>query len=77
MELQKLQALLNSGLKPIVGELLEQKTQATEKVMVQQINSLNKFIQEGIIYCSQKVDELAPINVDSEMLNNLFRKYIA
>jgi hypothetical protein len=76
MEFSKLRMLLHQDFNNIVDELLEQKAIVDEKFIIKPITLLHSFIKTEIDYCEKAVPELASVNADSDMLNNLFRKYI-
>lgn len=76
MEFGKLRTLLTSDLNKTVNELLKQKAVVDEKQMISPIEHLHTFIKEEIAYCEKAVPALVSSNADSEILNNLFRKYL-
>jgi predicted nucleotidyltransferase len=76
MELGRLRAILKNNLQGIVDDLLAQKSQADEKVMIKSIMELNDFIRDEIAYCESNVPATSSTTVDSTPLNILFRKYI-
>jgi uncharacterized protein len=76
MEFGKLRALLRNDLNKTVDELLKEKAVVDEKYMISPIKQLHAFIKEEIAYCEKAVPALVSSNEDSEMLNNLFRKYL-
>jgi uncharacterized protein len=76
MEFGKLRTLLTNDLNKTVDELLKQKTVVDEKYLIKPVEKLHTFIKEEIAYCEKAVPALVSSNADSEMLNNLFRKYL-
>ncbi len=76
MEFGKLRILLKSDLNKTVDELLKQKAIVDEKYLMNPIEQLHAFIREEIAYCEKAVPALVSSDADSEMLNNLFRKYL-
>jgi uncharacterized protein len=76
MEFGKLRVLLANDLNKIVDGLLKQKAVVAEKYIIKPIEQLHSFIKNEIEYCEKAVPGLASVNADSEMLNNLFRKYV-
>jgi predicted nucleotidyltransferase len=76
MEFGKLRVLLANDLNKIVDDLLKQKAVVDEKYVIKPIEQLHSFIKSEIEYCEKAVPGLASVNADSDMLNNLFRKYV-
>jgi predicted nucleotidyltransferase len=76
MEFGKLRVLLANDLNKIVDDLLKQKAVVDEKYVIKPIEQLHSFIKSEIEYCEKAVSGLASVNADSDMLNNLFRKYV-
>jgi hypothetical protein len=67
---------LEIPLSKIVDDLLKQKAVVDEKYVIKPIEQLHSFIKSEIEYCEKAVPGLASVNADSDMLNNLFRKYV-
>jgi predicted nucleotidyltransferase len=76
MEFGKLRVLLANDLNKIVDDLLMQKAVTDEKYVIKPIEQLNSFVKSEIEYCEKAVPGLASVNANSDMLNNLFRKYV-
>jgi uncharacterized protein len=76
MEFGKLRVLLANDLNKIADDLLQQKAVVDEKYMIKPIEQLHSFIKSEIEYCEKAVPGLASVNADSDMLNNLFRKFV-
>jgi uncharacterized protein len=76
MEFGELRVLLANDLNIIVDDLLKQKAVVDEKYVIKPIEQLHSFIKSEIEYCEKAVPGLASVNADSDMLNNLFRKYV-
>jgi uncharacterized protein len=76
IEFGKLRVLLANDLNRIVDDLLKQKAVVDEKYAIKPIEQLHSFIRSEIEYCEKAVPGLASVNADSDMLNNLFRKYV-
>jgi hypothetical protein len=53
-----------------------QKAVTDEKYVIKPIEQLNSFVKSEIEYCEKAVPGLASVNANSDMLNNLFRKYV-
>lgn len=76
MEFGKLRVLLANDINKIVDDLLKQKAVVDEKYVIKPIEQLHSFMKSEIEYCEKAVPGLASVNADSDMLNNLFRKYV-
>lgn len=76
MEFGKLRVLLANDLHRIVDGLLKQKAVVDEKYVIKPIEQLHSFIKSEIEYCEKAVPGIASVNADSDLLNNLFRKYV-
>ena len=76
MEFGELRVLFANDLNNIVDDLLKQKAVVDEKYVIKPIEQLHSFIKREIEYCEKAVPGLASVNADSDLLNNLFRKYV-
>ena len=76
IEFGKLRVLLANDLNRIVDDLLKQKAVVDEKYIIKPIEQLHSFIKSEIEHCEKALPGLASVNADSDMLNNLFRKYV-
>jgi len=60
-----------------IDELLNIKTQATEKTTIQPVPVLNTFIEEQMEFCEQHIPSTHKENMVIEPLNVLFRNFIS
>lgn len=75
MEFSKLRASLDPALNGIVDDLLEKKAQVGEKYVIKPIMEIHRWLGSQIKYCESHIPEPSP-SQDTEVLNELFKKYV-